>query len=179
MSLEKNITNHRWQCSSIGSFIEFRLAYYKIGVIRATIKKFAGTMQVGNTLEDQHITVVMETRSIATFNPILDRRLLAGDCLSASEHPYIRFEASGGCQLRSGSVWELTGNLTIRSKTQPITLSVTLSRMEERWGKVAVVFMLAGMFDLKAFGLIPAEDIFGNEVRVEALINMKRPLTQR
>src|ERR1700733_10873024 len=145
MSLEKSITNHSWQCSSVGSYIEFRLAYHKIGVIEAAIKKFAGTMKVGTTLDDQYIRLTMETRSIETLNSKLDKRLLARDCLSASEYPYITFEALGGCQLRSGSVWELTGNLTIRNKTQPVTMSVTLSKMEERWGKVAAVFMLTGL----------------------------------
>src|SRR5262245_116285 len=53
------------------------------------------------------------------------------DVLRIAEYPQITFESTGIERSDSASTFRVRGNLTIRGKTQPITLPVTIARVED------------------------------------------------
>ncbi|MGZ2255911.1 YceI family protein [Roseobacter sp. A03A-229] len=74
------------------------------------------------TLSD--VSVTIETASVQTWHEARDNHVKSDDFLAAEAHPQITFVATGG-QPISETTGTVTGDLTIRGVTQPVTLDVT------------------------------------------------------
>lgn len=75
------------------------------------------------TLTVGDITIEIEADSVETGHDKRDRHLRSGDFLSAREFPTITFVGTGSTKTgpRTG---EITGDLTVRGVTRPVTLAV-------------------------------------------------------
>jgi polyisoprenoid-binding protein YceI len=83
-----------------------------------------------DTQELSDVTVTIDTASVQTFNEARDGHVKSGDFLSAGDHPEITFTASGG-EAQSETSGTVTGDLTLRGETRPVTLDVTLNKAGE------------------------------------------------
>lgn len=80
------------------------------------------------TQELGEVTATIGTASVNTDLEKRDNHVRSADFLDAEAHPMITFTANGGTAL-SDTTGQVTGDLTIRGVTQPITLDVTLNRI--------------------------------------------------
>ena len=83
-----------------------------------------------DTQELSDVSVTIDTGSVQTFNGPRDEHVRSGDFLSADDHPEITFTATGG-EAQSDTSGTVTGDLTLRGETHPVTLDVTLNKAEE------------------------------------------------
>lgn len=91
------------------------------------------------TQELSELVVEIEAASVFTNHAARDNHLRSGDFLDAENHPVIRFVMTGATPETetSGTV---TGDLTLRGVTRPITLDVTLNRIGAYpWGDSHVI----------------------------------------
>lgn len=77
-----------------------------------------------------NIQVTIPTASVFTNHDGRDNHLRSADFLAAEQYPTITFEGTSATQTgpRTGTV---TGDLTIRGVTKPVTLDVTWNKSEE------------------------------------------------
>ncbi|MBS0229498.1 MAG: YceI family protein [Proteobacteria bacterium] len=72
------------------------------------------------------VEVTLPIAQIDTFVPALDTHLKSADFFDAGKFPNATFKSTG-VQLAGPNHYTVTGNLTIKDKTHPVTLDVTLN----------------------------------------------------
>ena len=92
-------------------------------------------------LSDLEVTI--EAASVFTNDEARDGHLRSPDFLSAEAHPDITFVMTGATP-ESETTGTITGDLTIRGETRPVTLDVTLNKIGPYpWGDNFVVGITA------------------------------------
>jgi len=76
------------------------------------------------------VSVTIATASVETWHAARDRHVKSDDFLAAEAHPQITFVAGAGVPL-SAATGTVTGALTIRGVTQPVTLDVTKNLLSD------------------------------------------------
>ena len=74
------------------------------------------------------LVVEIDARSVFTNHQARDNHLRSGDFLDAEAHPLIRFVMTGA-EPSSETTGQVTGDLTIRGITRPVTVDVTLNKI--------------------------------------------------
>ena len=79
------------------------------------------------TRELGEVTVTIDAKSVFSNHKRRDDHIRNKDFLDAGAHPVISFTANGG-EATSDTEGTVTGDLTIRGQTRPVTLDVTLNK---------------------------------------------------
>ena len=92
------------------------------------------------------------TDSIFTNDEKRDGHLRSGDFFESGKYPKLSFTST---RIEgSGSAWKMTGDLTIKDVTRPVTLDVEWSGVaKDPWGNTKAGLNLSGKLDRKEFGL--------------------------
>ena len=78
----------------------------------------------------ESIDVSVKTSSVDTAHKARDKHIRSGDFLDADDHPTMRFVLTGS-QKKGDRTGTITGNLTLRGQTHPVTLDVTWNKSGE------------------------------------------------
>ncbi|MEO1001037.1 MAG: YceI family protein [Pseudomonadota bacterium] len=118
-------------------------------------------------MEVSEISVSIDAASVWTRDDRRDGHVRCADFLDAEAHPLITFTADGGT-VESETTGTVTGDLTVRGVTQPITLDVTLNKIADYpfgHGKETIGVSIRGTILRSAFGMTYAlPGIVGDEV---------------
>ncbi len=74
------------------------------------------------------VTVNIDAAKVESFNKARDKHVRSKDFLHVKAHPLITFTAEGGDATNAADGTTITGDLTIRGQTQPVTLEVILNK---------------------------------------------------
>ena len=89
--------------------------------VRGSFGEFEGTAHVDTVNPaDSKVDVTITTASISTGSPDRDGHLKSGDFFDAETYPTITFTSTE--VKRDGSDWAVTGDLTIKDATLPVTI---------------------------------------------------------
>jgi len=127
-------------------------------------------------IERSHVHAVIEAASIDTNVPALDALVAGPDLLDAARYGDIRFDSTS--LRRTGeATGEMTGNLTIRGSTQPVTLAVTFNGAAPNplTRQQTMGFSATGSFSRAAFGLSAWFPAVGDDIRVEIQAEFDKP----
>ena len=112
----------RYEIDPGGSTVTFRTRHlFGLGPVRGTFAIRSGTIDVAEPLADSGAHADIEAASFRTGNGQRDGVVRSARFLDASRHPLITFRSEG----IDHSV--LTGTLTVRGVTRPVTLAVELA----------------------------------------------------
>ena len=135
--------------------------------------------QVDATLEDGTLTGTARVDSVKTALPQLKEHLLSPDFFNAADNPDITFRSTD-IRLGQDGRAEVTGDLTIRGVTRPVTADGTYGAAISPLGSEVVGFDLEATVDRRDYGLnwqapLPSG---GNavawEVRLEAQLELAK-----
>ena len=76
--------------------------------------------------EASRIDVGIDVSSVDSGVKGFDRHLMGGDYFDLADHPRITFESTA-IEKTGGNTYDVTGDLTIRGRTQPVTLAATIN----------------------------------------------------
>jgi polyisoprenoid-binding protein YceI len=105
--------------------IGFVARHAMVTKVRGSFNEFAGTAALdGANPANSSVQVTIEAKSIDTRNAQRDEHLRSNDFLAMQEYPQITF-ASTGVRLVDETSFEVTGDLTIKGVSHPITIPFT------------------------------------------------------
>lgn len=100
-----------------GSRVSFTLKHLNIITVEGQFKDFAGNFEFdAGSIEDSSVTLIIQTKSLDSANPIRDAQLKSRDYFWVSKYPEITFVSTAFGNIR-GNSFEVYGDLTIRGKT--------------------------------------------------------------
>jgi polyisoprenoid-binding protein YceI len=114
----------RWALDKNHSAVGFAVRHLGISKVRGRFDAFDVDFVVGATPADTHVEATIDIRSVDTGNADRDAHLQADDFFDSAVWPTMTFRSTaitGG-----GDEWQLTGDLTIRDVTRPVTFDVEL-----------------------------------------------------
>jgi polyisoprenoid-binding protein YceI len=91
--------------------------------VRGRFDTLEGTVKVADDPADSEVHVTIEAASISTNEPTRDGHMRSPDFLDVENFPTLEFHSTS--IQGSGTEWTMTGDLTIRGVTRPVTLDVT------------------------------------------------------
>jgi polyisoprenoid-binding protein YceI len=144
----------KWIIDTAHSEIMFRIRHLMISTVTGYFKKF--NLEVDTEGDDfttaKRIVFTADINSIDTNNAQRDTHLKSDDFFSAEKYKEARF--TGNKIEKSGDGYTLTGDLTIRDITKPITLKVEFGGMVvDPYGQTKAGFTVEGKISRSEYGL--------------------------
>ncbi len=143
-----------WKIDPAHSEIQFKVKHLMITTVTGYFRKF--DLEVETQSEDfssaSKIEFTAEIDSIDTNNDQRDTHLKSADFFDSENHKQIKFV--GKKFNAEGDQANLTGDLTIRGTTKPITLNVEYGGIVvDPYGQTKAGFTINGKISRKEFGL--------------------------
>lgn len=112
-----------WVIEPAHSSLQFEVPHLSISTVTGSFTSFSGTATTkGDDFENARVNATIDVSSITTHNLERDNHLREDDFFNAKEFPNISFRSTRFSKNEDGS-YIITGDLTIKDVTQPITLS--------------------------------------------------------
>jgi len=153
--------------------VEFIGRHLMITKVRGRFADVSGTITVDDEPERSHVEVEIKVASIETGDPRRDDHLRSPDFFDAEKYPTITFRSTRVEALTSDS-WAVTGDLTVRDVSRPVTLQVDFDGAgASPFGDERIAFSAATEVDREDWGLnwnVALETggvLVGKKVRIE------------
>ncbi|WKX73792.1 YceI family protein [Streptomyces sp. XD-27] len=113
---------------------EFRARHMMVTYVRGQFKNVHGSLEVDpDEPEKARVEAVIDATQVYTGSPERDAHLRSADFFDVEHHPTWRFAGSRVRQVGSTG-FEVTGDLTVRGVTRPVTFDVTyLGQWDTPW----------------------------------------------
>jgi polyisoprenoid-binding protein YceI len=132
------IAQGTWNVDPKHSSVEFQVRHMGIATVKGFFEEFEGTLEVGETLGESKAYGKVIVDSIGTRDEARDGHLKSADFFDAETHTEITFESTA-IEPNGDDELTITGNLTIRGVTKPITLKATVEGADtDPWGNERV-----------------------------------------
>ena len=153
--MEKTLTKTTWAIDPSHSEIQFKVRHLVISTVTGQFNSFNATAETfGADFHGANISFEADIASISTNNEQRDGHLKSADFFDAENHPKLTFASTEVKHVSEGS-YELTGDLSIRGNSQPVTLLATYGgTMVDPYGQTKAGFEITGKVSRKAFGLL-------------------------
>ena len=133
------------------SNVEFAVKHMMITTVKGRFGDVKGTVTIPDAGEPA-VDVTIAAASIDTRVEARDKHLRSADFFDVETYPELRFVSTKVQRTDDG--YKLTGDLTIRGVTKPVTLNVTEEGAGvDPWGNQKVSFSATGKFNRSEFGL--------------------------
>ena len=162
----------RWQIDPGHTEVAFIGRHFMLTKVRGRFTGVSGVIQVADGPGDTAVEVIIDVASVESGSQARDDHLRSADLFDASRHPTATF--SGRAADWHGTRGLLTGELTLRGVTRPVTLHAEyLGYAADPWGGHRAVFTAAGTVNREDWGLtwnMPLDGgglLVSKEIRIE------------
>jgi polyisoprenoid-binding protein YceI len=151
---QTNATTSTWNVDPTHVEVGFAVRHLMISTVRGRFSKVAGTVLLDEKRpESSKVDVVVDIASIDTRQEQRDGHLRSADFFDAENFPTMHF-VSTKIEGDTTGEFTITGDLTIRGTTRPVTLQATAEgRGMDPWGGERMGFGAKGKFNRSDFGL--------------------------
>jgi polyisoprenoid-binding protein YceI len=142
-----------WTVDPSHANVGFVARHLMVHKVRGLFSGVAGAIHVGETLDDTWVEATIYAASLSTRDDQRDGHLKSPDFLDVKNYPEISFRSTAIEDLGNGR-FRVTGALTIRDVTRPITLEATLEgTATDPYGSERAAFSAATEIDREAWGM--------------------------
>ena len=121
----------QWDLDPSHTEIGFSVRHMMVTDTRGAFEKYTGTIDIDEKDPSKSkVNVEIDVNSINTKNEKRDGHLKSADFFDAANHPKMTFKSTKITKGAKPNTYKVTGDLTIRGTTKPVTLDVTVS---EEW----------------------------------------------
>jgi len=106
------------------TFVTFEIGHFGASTNRGRFDKKEGTVQLDKAAKSGKVEITIDTTSVNTGTAAFNNHLQSADLFDAAKYPTIKF-VSDKFVFNGDKVAEVSGNLTLLGKTQPVTLKAT------------------------------------------------------
>jgi polyisoprenoid-binding protein YceI len=134
--------------------IGFVARHAMVTKVRGAFNDFAGTAHLdGDNFDRSAVEVTIQVTSIDTRNADRDAHLRSNDFLQIDDYPEITFRSTEVTWTREDA-FEVTGDLTIKDVTRPVTVPFTFDgQATDPFGNVRIGFEGSTTINRKDFGV--------------------------
>lgn len=173
------MANVKWNLDPTHSELQFKVKHLMITNVTGSFTDFSVEAESeDDAFKNPNVSFSAKVASIHTANEQRDGHLKSGDFFDAEQFPEIRF-VSTSVKHQDDEHFDLTGDLTIKGVTKPVTLKVEFGGVaKDPWGNVKAGFTINGKINRADFGLTwnaPIETggvLVSEEVRIFAEIQL-------
>jgi polyisoprenoid-binding protein YceI len=146
-------TTTKWGIDAAHSEVLFKVKHLMISTVTGSFKEFGAEAELeGNDLANAQVSFWASTASIFTNDEKRDAHLRSADFFDSEKFPKLTFKSTR--VEGAGSTWKVTGELTIKDVTKPVTLDVEWGgTAKDPWGNTKAGLTLSGRIDRKEWGL--------------------------
>jgi polyisoprenoid-binding protein YceI len=148
-------TTTKWVIDPMHSEVQFKVKHLVISTVSGFFKSFGGSLTTENDdFQDAKISFSLDIDSIDTNQSQRDAHLKSADFFDAEKYPHITFESASFKKTGEDDEYKLTGNLTVKNITKPVTLNAEFGgSTTDFYGNVKAGFEVTGKISRKEFGL--------------------------
>jgi polyisoprenoid-binding protein YceI len=143
-----------YKIDSSHSEITFKVKHLMITTVTGSFTQFDATLESEKEdLSDAKVIFEAETASVNTNNEQRDAHLKSDDFFNAERFPKITFRSTA-IKKTGEDEYKLTGDLTIRDITKPLTVNVVYGgQIVDPYGQTKAGFEIDGKINRKEYGL--------------------------
>ena len=148
-------TATKWVLDPMHSEVQFKIKHLVISNVTGIFKKFEGSCEAPeDSFENAEVDFSLDVDSIDTNQEQRDAHLKSAEFFDAGKYPKITFKSTSFTKT-AGNDFDLTGNLTVKDVTKPVTLKVEFGGSATDFtGKFRAGFEVTGKINRKEFGLV-------------------------
>ncbi|MEZ0493485.1 YceI family protein [Kineococcus sp. TBRC 1896] len=169
-----------WTIDASHSEISFTVRHMAVSKVRGRLGSVSGEIVTSEEPGRSSVTAEVDVTTITTFNEQRDGHLKTGDFFDVETHPVATFRSTAFGH--DGDDFVLTGDLTLKGVTRPVTLTVEVSGFgPDAYGGTRAGFSAKGRIDRREFGVefdarldnggLVVADKVDLELDVEAVLN--------
>jgi len=144
-----------WKVDPAHSEVQFKVKHLMITTVTGYFRKFDLVVETEDEdfTQAKMIEFTADAGSIDTNSEQRDTHLRSADFFDVEKFGQIKY--TGKVLERSGSDYQLTGDLTIRGVTKPVTVNVQFGGIVvDPYGQTKAGFEVTGKISRKEFGLV-------------------------
>jgi polyisoprenoid-binding protein YceI len=143
-----------WQIDPVHSYLQFNIRHFVVSKVHGRFTKWGGTIQIDDRQPaNSKVNIEIDVNSIDTGDARRDGHLKTADFFDTEKYPQMTFESTK-IEPVGTNQYRVTGNLTIRGVSKPVTLEVEHGgEVKDPWGNQRGGFSIKGSFDRRDFGL--------------------------
>jgi polyisoprenoid-binding protein YceI len=142
-----------WAIDPTHTTVEFIGRHLVFTKVRGRFTGVSGAVTVADDPNASSVEITLDATSITTGTPDRDAHLKGDDFFDVDKYPVISFKSTS--VEWKGHEGTVTGDLTVRGVSKPITLDVELTGVvTDPWGGDRAVFSASGEVDREDWGLV-------------------------
>jgi len=141
----------KWSIDPTHSELQFKVKHLMITNVTGQLSGLSGEIESENEdFKNTKITFSADVNTINTSNEQRDTHLKSADFFDGASFPELKFTSTSF----NASEGKVTGDLTIKDVTRPVTLDVEYSGTNtDPWGNLKAGFSIEGKINRTDFGL--------------------------
>ena len=146
-------TRNTWTIDPSHTTVEFVAKHMMITTVKGRFAELTGTIVADETnIAGSSVEATLQAASLDTRSEQRDAHLRSPDFLDVENYPEVTFKSTAISGTKQS--FTVTGDLTIRGVTRPITLHASFEgEGKDPWGGTRASFSAKGKFDRGDFGL--------------------------
>lgn len=143
-----------WKIDSAHSHIQFKVKHLVVSTVTGEFLKYDATVESSkDDFSDAKVNFEADVDSINTGNAQRDGHLKSDDFFNAASFPKMKF-VSKEIKKADAEHYKLSGDLTLRDKTLPVTLDAVYGgTIKDAYGRTIAGFEIHGKINRKEYGL--------------------------
>ena len=152
---ETAATATKWVLDPMHSEVQFKIKHLVILTVTGSFNTFAGTLESAgdDNFDNAKVEFSLDVDSINTNQEQRDAHLRGEEFFDSAKFPHIKFESTSFVKT-SGNEYKVTGHLTVKDVTKPVTLEAEYGGSAvDFYGNHKAGFEVSGKINRKDFGL--------------------------
>lgn len=169
----------RWTIDPGHAQVGFVGRHFGLTKVRGRFTGVTGHADIGDDIADSTLAVTIDTATVSSGDDTRDDHLRSPDLFDVEQYPQATFTSTGITV--DGTTGTVTGDLTIKDVTRPVTLDVDyIGHARDPWGNDRAVFSASTAINREDWGLswnmvLEAGGLLvSKEIRIEIEIELVR-----
>ena len=175
-SIASNITPGSYELDDTHAYLSFSYSHLGLSNPQIHFADFVANLELsGNDMSQSQVSITIDAASLDSAIPELDDDLKGADFFDVANYPEIMFQSTA-YEETSDSSGRLTGDLSVRGVTKPVTLDVTINSaaMNPLNRREMIGFSATGILNRSDYGLTAYAPLVGDELSLVVQIEFEK-----